>query len=111
MTSRLFRYLGPAELASQASATIERLQPVSPDEVRVWLNARARRSYFTFVVDEAGRLWLSDRGTEHVACARGGAVLAAGEIELALRGDVPCVEYVSNQSTGYCPEPSCWSAV
>ena len=37
-------------------------------------------------------------------------MLSAGEIELALER-APFVVGVSNQSTGYCPEPESWSAV
>ncbi|MEU8239587.1 hypothetical protein AB0C07_15195 [Actinoplanes missouriensis] len=50
-----------------------------------------------------------------MACASGREVLAAGEITFVnddSGGDGGWrVEEVSNQSTGYCPEPSCWPAV
>lgn len=37
---------------------------------------------------------------------------AAGEMTIIdLDGDRPRVTEVSNQSTGYCPEPDCWPAV
>jgi hypothetical protein len=65
----------------------------------------------TYVVDTAGRLWVSDRHSEHVACARGGAVLGAGELILRITRDDISIDSVSNQSTGYCPEPDCWPAV
>src|SRR5262249_47753158 len=75
-----------------------------------WARGR-RRIVATFIVDAAGDLWLSARQTEHVVCARGRAVLAAGEIALE-RGDSQIeVASISNQSTGYCPEPSCWDSV
>ena len=61
----------------------------------------------TFVVDELGVLRLADRSSEHVACADFRPVLAAGEITF---DDGEVVE-ASNQSTGYCPEPSCWTAL
>ncbi len=65
----------------------------------------------TFVVDEAGFLRVAARRSEHVACAGGGPVLAAGEITFRLnRGSVE-TEEVTNQSTGFCPEPESWSAV
>jgi hypothetical protein len=66
----------------------------------------------TFVVLGDG-LWVADRHSEHVACARGGPVLSAGEMTLELdrrRGSVEVV-YVTNQSTGFCPEPESWGAV
>jgi len=61
----------------------------------------------TFVVDLDGTLLLAARGSEHVACASGRPVLAAGELFI---GDTAIVE-ATNQSTGYCPEPGSWSAV
>jgi hypothetical protein len=72
---------------------------------------RGRRVTATFVVDAAGRLRLADRHSEHVACAGGGPVLAAGEMVLAIDAGKAVVEEVSNQSTGYCPEPESWEAV
>ncbi|WP_229830298.1 hypothetical protein [Actinoplanes ianthinogenes] len=58
----------------------------------------------------AGILLLAPRNSEHVACAGGAPVLAAGEISFR-HDDGWHVDQVTNQSTGYCPEPSCWPAV
>jgi hypothetical protein len=63
------------------------------------------------VVDRVGTLRIADRHSEHVACAGGEPVQSAGEVTFALLGESVGVEAVSNQSTGYCPEPSSWSAV
>src|SRR5262249_22111149 len=65
----------------------------------------------TFVVDARGDLRLADRRSEHVACAAGGPVLSAGEMFLRLTRAGPEVAEVSNQSSGYCPEPAPWPAV
>lgn len=65
----------------------------------------------TFIVDVDGRLWIADRCSEHVACARGGSVLAAGEMTFQFDVGQVSVAAVSNQSTGYCPLPDCWPAV
>ena len=46
--------------------------------------------------------------SEHVACAAGGPVLSAGEITFDDECNVP---EISNQSTGFCPEPESWSTV
>lgn len=80
---RAYRYVGSEEIARQAQAAIERLQPTSAADIRAWA-ARMKRSALecTYVVDPGGKLWLSDRRTEHVTCARGGAVLGAGELRL-----------------------------
>lgn len=62
----------------------------------------------TFTIDLEGHLLLAPRQTEHVACASGGPVMSAGEITLTKSGEVVGV---TNQSTGFCPEPLSWSAV
>ena len=64
-----------------------------------------------FVVDLAGRLRLAPRRSEHVQCAGGAPVLAAGEVFFGPGPSGPVIAAVTNQSTGYCPEPDSWSAV
>ena len=54
-----------------------------------------------------GVLRLASRRSEHVACASGAPVLAAGEIFF----ESAHASEISNLSTGYCPEPACWRAV
>ncbi|RKH95581.1 hypothetical protein D7Y15_41915 [Corallococcus sp. AB030] len=54
---------------------------------------------------------LAPRRSEHVACAGGEEVLAAGEIRFHRGLAGPSVTDVSNQSTGYCPDTTCWTAV
>jgi hypothetical protein len=66
---------------------------------------------FTYVVDLDSVLWLAPRESEHVACAGGRDVLAAGEMAFARDGSEWVVAEVSNQSTGYCPDLDSWSAV
>lgn len=90
---RLYSYLGPAGLAAPTDR---------------WHAVPSKQSgTFTYVVTAEGTLWLADQHSEHVSCARGEAVLAAGELTLA-KGEVSAI---SNLSTGYCPEPSCWLAI
>jgi hypothetical protein len=82
----------------------------SPEDLRGWLAGRdadERDEPFTYVVDEDETLLVAPRRSEHVACAGGEPVLAAGEI--TFEGAV--VVAVTNQSTGYRPDPSCWPAV
>jgi hypothetical protein len=66
---------------------------------------------FTYVVGLDGFLRLAPRRSEHVACAGGADVLAAGEIAFRRAPGGWEVVEVSNQSTGYCPDPDCWPAV
>jgi hypothetical protein len=106
---RIYQYVGPHRLADQASASIDRLAPKSGDDIRTWSLAPPHGVLeLTYVVTEDHRLWLSDRHSEHVACARGKPVLAAGEIVLRITPTRVTVVSVTNQSTGYCPEPACW---
>jgi hypothetical protein len=65
----------------------------------------------TFVVGVDGVLRVADRRSEHVACAGGEDVLSAGELTAVRDGSGCRVVDVSNQSTGYCPEPESWQAV
>jgi hypothetical protein len=59
----------------------------------------------TFVVDDSGKLRLSSRRSEHIACASGRPVLSAGEMSFDPNGEVVDV---NNHSTGFCPEPASW---
>jgi hypothetical protein len=56
-------------------------------------------------------LRLAPRRSEHVVCAAGAPVLAAGEIAFRRVDEAWSVAEVTNQSTGYCPDPTCWPAV
>ncbi|HVJ80243.1 MAG TPA: hypothetical protein VNC50_04160, partial [Planctomycetia bacterium] len=47
----------------------------------------------------------------HVACAGGRPVRSAGEMTFAVEKNAVAVNRVTNQSTGYCPEPHSWQAV
>ncbi|WP_327395727.1 DUF5959 family protein [Streptomyces phaeochromogenes] len=66
---------------------------------------------FTFVVDASLTLRLAPRRSEHVACADGKPVRAAGELGFARTSSGWAVTYASNQSTGYCPDPASWQSV
>ena len=66
---------------------------------------------FTYVVGVDGVLRLTERRSEHVACAGGGPVQCAGEIRFERASGGWAVAEISNQSTGYCPDTSSWPAV
>jgi hypothetical protein len=70
-----------------------------------WLraNADALLEGATYVVDRRGSLRLAPRRSEHVACAGEPWVLAAGEVEFGDGG--ASLARLSNQSSGFCPEP------
>lgn len=107
---RSYSYVGPADILDHPG------EPGTPirtrSEARAWFDAQGGRALTaTYTVGTDGILRLADRHSEHVACASGGPVLAAGELTLGLEGGQLEVSYTSNQSTGFCPEPGCWSAL
>lgn len=99
---RAYRYVGPEDIRAAALAAAEAapVAKAAPGPVSA--------GTFTFVVDLDGTLRLAPRRSEHVACAGGADVLAAGEV--TFDEDHEVVE-VTNQSTGYCPDVTCWPAV
>ena len=110
---RRYRYVGPDDIREAwADAPVGR--PVrSFDDVRSWIAETRQhrdadeRYVATFVVDHRQVFRIEDYGHEHVACAGGGPVLAAGVVWFGTER----VEAISNQSTGFCPDPESWSAV
>lgn len=110
---KLYHYIGPPELRVSSS---ERHHIQGPQDVRGWMSRTEQRPQngvvvATFVVNAAGQLWVADRHSEHVSCAAGQPVLSAGEMAFAIAGKQVFVVEVSNQSLGYCPEPSSWPVV
>ncbi|MCP2342577.1 hypothetical protein [Actinomadura rupiterrae] len=66
---------------------------------------------FTFVIDLAAKLRLAPQRSEHVACAGGEPVLSAGEITFEQHPTGWAVTDISNQSTGYCPDVTSFTAI
>ncbi|MET8832750.1 hypothetical protein ABZV78_02360 [Micromonospora sp. NPDC004540] len=111
---RRYRYVGPADVRASVADAPEGWPVRSPAELDTYLAAadpRDRDEPFTYVIDTSGTLRLAQRRSEHVACAGGEEVLGAGEIAFAGERDGWVVTEVSNQSTGYCPDPTSWVAV
>jgi hypothetical protein len=107
-TARHFQYVGPAEIRDDARQAPTGLAIRSGADLRAWCKQHLEDGWATYVVSLEGMLVLAHRRSEHVACAGGEAVLAAGEI----RFDAHCrVVEVTNNSTGYCPPESCWPPV
>jgi len=112
---RLYRYVGPKRIADRAGAEVAGAVVRRAEDVVAWARDSGQvlvggRVTATFVIDVTGELLIADRRSEHVACAGGRPVRSAGEMTFALDDGVEAVE-VSNQSTGYCPEPESWPAV
>lgn len=106
----LYRYVGPSELAVAArSRSGARIESVA-ELVQTYRQLGGRRDALvcTYVVDDLGVLRIADRASEHVDCANGGPVLAAGELALEKDGTISAV---TNLSTGFCPSEASWAAV
>ena len=114
---RVYRYIGSKQIADRATSTPAGTPVRSAADVLGWVRNSGQRprpdgcAVATFVVDTCGLLLLADRHSEHVACAGRQPVQAAGEITLRVADYSVEVVAVSNQSTGYCPEPESWPAV
>lgn len=107
---KAFDYRGPPHLLADARGAPKGTAVSSPGDAIAWvaLHGGEDDGWATYVVDTAGSLLVAPRRSEHVACAGGERVLAAGEIRFDRSGAV--VE-VTNLSTGYCPREDCWDAV
>jgi len=94
-----------------------RIQLDSVQDARIWVEEHRSELDIeeciaaTYVVDAKGLFWIADRSSEHVACARVGTVLSAGEVFFSGIDDLVYIDRITNQSTGYCPEPSSWESV
>lgn len=115
--ARLYHYVGPAAVRERVAGTPAGVPIASADDLSRWVDATgqepdpAGQVPVTFVVDEQGVLLVADRRSEHIACSAGRPVLSAGEMFLVHQGRRWRVVEVSNQSTGFCPEPESWPAV
>lgn len=109
-----YHYVGPLAIQDAAKLQPAGTRIASREDLRAWLaSGQTDRSpdgtnVATFTIDVDGKLLLAPRRSEHVACASGGPVLSAGEI--CIDDDLTVTE-ITNQSTGFCPEPESWATV
>jgi hypothetical protein len=114
MSPRHYSYVGPSDIRQAASSSPAGSPINSPDDLLAWLAGHASdvapdgTITATFVITRDGILRLAPQRSEHVACASGGSVLSAGEITFSPDAEVVAV---TNQSTGFCPEPESWAQV
>src|SRR5262245_59429336 len=114
--TKLYRYVGPEPIRIRTAHASAGTSIESLNDLDSWLRQTAQKPNqeglfaVTFVIDEEGRLRVADRGSEHLACAGNRPVLSAGEMFLRRTEKGVRVEGVSNQSTGFCPEPESWPA-
>lgn len=112
-TPRHYAYVGPQRIADEARGSPAGSPIRSVADLLAWLGDASHHEaddpgWGTYVVTLEGTLRLAHRRSEHVACAEGQAVLAAGEIALSHHGEVT---FLSNNSSGYCPDLGCFEAV
>lgn len=106
---RLFGFAGNADLLRESRNSPGGHLAATPADLTHALAALGvsgkREASFTYTVDTRGILRLADLRSEHVDCASGEPVTAAGEVTLLLtRTGCEAIE-ANNRSTGYCPEP------
>lgn len=113
---RIYQYVGRQEFLETVAGSSTRKRIQKKTDVMSWMEETRQQPdeqnevVATFIVDENGCLWIADRHSEHIACAGGRPVLSAGEITFRLEKEVE-VSAITNQSTGFCPEPESWPEV
>lgn len=113
---KTYRYVGPKKIADRVLTAAAGIRVESPKDVLQWIRQTGQELNAagdvtaTFVIDEAGWLPIADRRSEHVACSGGQPVRSAGEMTFTVTPRDVRVPWVTNQSTGYCPEPESWPA-
>jgi hypothetical protein len=114
---RAYHYVGPEDIRRRCERAPAGVRIGEERDLQNWLRTTAQKPNLegsfaaTFVVDEQGNLVVADRRSEHVACSGGRPVLSAGEMFFSVTDAGVEVVGVSNQSTGFCPEPESWPAV
>jgi hypothetical protein len=114
---RLYWYIGPKQILERTTSRPIGASIRSSIDVIRWVKDSGQSPdsdgciIATFVVDREGALLVADRHCEHVACAGREPIRSAGEITFLLSDNVVEVVAISNQSTGYCPEPESWPTV
>lgn len=109
-----YSYVGPAHLIGENS---HRRHITCAHDLEQWFTEHRSEcdaeGYVpaTYIVDLQERLWIADRRSEHVACAHGQPVLAAGELFIEKDGKWFHIARISNQSTGFCPPVTTWESV
>jgi hypothetical protein len=112
---REYKYVGPREILGLVGKSLDRCLIQHETDISSWMEKTHQypnsegKVTVTFIIDIKGNLWIADRRSEHVVCAVGGPVLSAGEMTFQITKIE--VSEVTNQSTGFCPEPESWMSV
>jgi hypothetical protein len=101
---RLYCYIGPKDILQRTTGNSRGIRVMSLRELTEWLRNsgmtpnREGLIALTFVVDSEGLQRVTDRCSEHVACARRDPVLSACEMFIRLTADELVVQEIFNQS-------------
>ena len=112
-----YYYVGPEDILELTKSIEKGYLIASISDIETWIKETEQyvdsnsEVIATFVINLGGNLLIADRHSEHVACAGGKNVLSAGEMTFRVENDEVEVVEVTNQSTGYCPEPESWSVI
>jgi len=116
MFAKSYSYVGDEDISAIMAPDAVSGAIKCQNDVQHWITATGQTIGYdnevtaTFVIKKNKYLYLSDRHSEHVACANGDEVLSAGEITFKIEKTIE-VSAVTNQSTDYCPEPKSWKYV
>ncbi len=114
---KTYKYVGPRDLLVLVETMDKGAEISSQEDILKWVKHSEQVSNYdnsviaTYTVNIDKKLFIADRHSEHVLCAGGENVLSAGEITFHVDKDIVEVLEVTNQSTGYCPEPESWPYV
>ncbi|NER32623.1 MAG: hypothetical protein F6J93_00835 [Oscillatoria sp. SIO1A7] len=115
--ARLYQYVGPERLRLAVAGCPIGVRIASLGEIENWMSSLEREPNAaglmpaSFVVDLNGHMRVADSNSEHIAVAGGMPVLAAGKIFFGTGDRSLEVVEITNQATGFCPEPKSWEAV
>jgi len=113
----LYKYIGAEEIRQNAAHLPPGRKIISIDDIDNWIRETKQHPdkwgliAATFVIDCEGYLRIADRHSEHIACAGGENVLSAGEVFFQQGKNVLEIAEITNQSTGFCPQPESWKDV
>jgi hypothetical protein len=115
--ARLYKYVGSHDIRQKVAGLPLGRRIKSVSELEDWIQQNRQQTdrwgliYATFVVDLEGYFRVADRHSEHLACAGSQPVLSAGEVFFTYGDRGLEVAEITNQSTGFCPEPESWLQV
>ena len=112
----MYKYIGSKDILKQVKPEQIGYPITSAKDILYWINNSAQEFNnqeitATFTIGQNYIFRLNDRRSEHVACAGGVDVLAAGEITFEVEQKQISISQITNQSTGYCPSPSSWKDI